>query len=60
VRQLSAILADLPGFEPRLLLVRLPRLLGQPDLRRMGADVAKGLAERGVVRLLRDVLVTPA
>ncbi|MFN9629712.1 MAG: ABC1 kinase family protein [Cyanobacteriota bacterium] len=60
VRQLTAILADLPGFEPRLLLVRLPRLLGQPDLRRMGADVARGLAERSVVRLLRDVLVTPA
>jgi hypothetical protein len=26
----------------------------------MGAEVARGLAERGVVRLLRDVLVTPA
>jgi predicted unusual protein kinase regulating ubiquinone biosynthesis (AarF/ABC1/UbiB family) len=60
VRQLSAILQDLPGFEPRLLLNRLPRLLGEPDLRRMGAEVARGLAERGVVRLLRDVLVTPA
>ena len=60
VRQLNAILNDLPGFEPRLLLNRLPRLLGQPDLRRMGAEVARGLAERGVVRLLRDVLVTPA
>ncbi|MFN6338945.1 MAG: ABC1 kinase family protein [Cyanobacteriota bacterium] len=60
VRQLTAILQDLPGFEPRLLLNRLPRLLGEPDLRRMGAEVARGLAERGVVRLLRDVLVTPA
>jgi hypothetical protein len=60
VRQLSAILQDLPGFEPRLLLNRLPRLLGEPDLRQMGAEVARGLAERGVVRLLRDVLVTPA
>ena len=60
VQQLTAILQDLPGFEPRLLLARLPRILGQPDLRRMGAEVARGLAERGVVRLLRDVLVTPA
>jgi predicted unusual protein kinase regulating ubiquinone biosynthesis (AarF/ABC1/UbiB family) len=60
VRQLTLILNALPGFEPRLLLQRLPRLLGEPDLRRMGADVARGLAERGVVRLLRDVLVTPA
>ena len=60
VRQLTVILNDLPGFEPRLLLQRLPRLLSEPDLRRMGVDVARGLAERGVVRLLRDVLVTPA
>jgi predicted unusual protein kinase regulating ubiquinone biosynthesis (AarF/ABC1/UbiB family) len=60
VRQLMVILKDLPGFEPRLLLQRLPRLVGEPDLRRMGAEVARGLAERGVVRLLRDVLVTPA
>jgi hypothetical protein len=60
VQQLTAILQDLPGFEPRLLLTRLPRILGEPDLRRMGAEVARGLAERGVVRLLRDVLVTPA
>jgi predicted unusual protein kinase regulating ubiquinone biosynthesis (AarF/ABC1/UbiB family) len=59
VRQLVLILQDLPGFEPQLLLRRLPRLLGEPDLRRMGLDVARGLAERGVVRLLRDVLVTP-
>jgi hypothetical protein len=59
VRQLGVILRDLPGFEPRLLLRRLPRVLGEPDLRRMGVDVARGLAERGVVRLLRDVLVPP-
>ncbi len=60
MQQLTAILQDLPGFEPRMLLSRLPRILGEPDLRRMGAEVARGLAERGVVRLLRDVLVTPA
>ncbi len=59
VQQLLAILRDLPGFEPNLLLRRLPRLLGEPELRRMGAGVARGLAERGVVRLLRDVLTPP-
>ena len=56
VRELSAILAALPGFEPQLLLSRLPRLLGERELQRMGLEVARGLAERGVVRLLRDVL----
>ena len=57
IRQLVGILSDLPGFEPQLLLRRLPRVLREPDLRRMGLDVARGLAERGVVRLVRDVLV---
>ena len=59
IQQLLAILRDLPGFEPRLLLRRLPRLLREPDLRRMGLDLARGLAERGVVRLVRDVMVEP-
>jgi predicted unusual protein kinase regulating ubiquinone biosynthesis (AarF/ABC1/UbiB family) len=59
LRQLNAILLNLPGFEPRLLLERLPRLFGEPELRQMGLDMARGLAERGVVRLLRDVLVAP-
>jgi hypothetical protein len=59
VQQLLVVLRDVPGFEPRLLLRRLPRLLAEPDLRRMGLQLAQGLAERGVVRLLRDVLVAP-
>jgi predicted unusual protein kinase regulating ubiquinone biosynthesis (AarF/ABC1/UbiB family) len=59
IRQLLVILRALPGFEPQLLVRRLPRLLGEPELRRMGVNLARGLAERGVVRLLRDVLVNP-
>jgi len=57
VRQLVLILQALPGFEPQLLLKRLPRVLSEPNLREMGFKMAKGLAERSVVRLLRDVLV---
>ncbi|MFZ4803449.1 MAG: ABC1 kinase family protein [Synechococcus lacustris] len=59
VRELLGILQKLPGFEPQLLTSRLPRLLAEPDLRRMGVDLARGLAERGLVRLVRDVLVEP-
>jgi predicted unusual protein kinase regulating ubiquinone biosynthesis (AarF/ABC1/UbiB family) len=59
VSQLLRILQALPGFEPSLLLARLPRVLGEQELRRMGADVARGLAERSVVRLVRDLLVPP-
>jgi predicted unusual protein kinase regulating ubiquinone biosynthesis (AarF/ABC1/UbiB family) len=59
LRQLTAILRDLPGFETSMLLRRLPRVLGDPELRRMGLEVARGLAERGVVHLVRDLLVSP-
>jgi hypothetical protein len=59
IQRLVVILRQLPGFEPQLLLRRIPRLLQESELRRMGADLARGLAERSVVRLLRDVLVGP-
>jgi hypothetical protein len=59
IAQLVSILQALPGFEPQLLLRRLPRLLEEPELRRMGVDLAKGLVERSVVRLVRDLLVAP-
>ncbi|MEN9542212.1 MAG: hypothetical protein RLZZ459_2303 [Cyanobacteriota bacterium] len=59
IQRLVAILRQLPGFEPQLLLRRIPRLLQEEELRQMGADLARGLAERSVVRLLRDVLVAP-
>jgi hypothetical protein len=59
IGQLVSILQALPGFEPQLLLRRLPRLLEEPELRRMGVDLARGLVERSVVHLVRDLLVSP-
>ena len=53
IQELMRILQQLPGFEPRLITRRLPRLLAEPDLRGMGLDLARGLAERGMVRLVR-------
>jgi predicted unusual protein kinase regulating ubiquinone biosynthesis (AarF/ABC1/UbiB family) len=60
IQRLVAILSQLPGFDPQLLLKRIPRLLQESELRRMGSDMARGLAERSLVRLVRDVLVSPA
>ena len=53
VRQLVNVLQQLPGFSPDLLFSRLPRLMREPDARRMGVELAQGLAERGVVRLVK-------
>jgi len=57
IQRLVAILRQLPGFDPQLLLRRVPRLLQETELRRMGAEMARSLAERSVIRLVRDVLV---
>ena len=60
IRELLAVLQQLPGFSPDLVLKRLPRLVREPDARRMGAQVARGLAERGVVRLVKVAAGIPA
>ena len=53
IRQLISVLQQLPGFSPDLVFSRLPRLIREPDARRMGVELAQGLAERGVVRLVK-------
>ena len=60
IRELLTVLQQLPGFSPDLVLKRLPRLVREPDARRMGAQVARGLAERGVVRLVKVAAGIPA
>ncbi|UPM49278.1 AarF/ABC1/UbiB kinase family protein [Synechococcus sp. A10-1-5-1] len=60
IQRLVAILSQLPEFDPQLLLKRIPRLLQETELRRMGSEMARGLAERSLVRLVRDVLVSSA
>lgn len=54
---LLRILRKLPYFEPAMLWQSLPRLLGEPVVYGMGLQLAQGMAERGVVRLVRDVLL---
>lgn len=59
VRELINVMQSLPGFNSDLVLKRMPRVLNEPDTRRMGLQVAKGLAERGVVRLVRVAAGVP-
>ena len=53
IRQLIHVLQQLPGFNPELVFSRLPRLIRERDARQMGVALAQGLAERGVVRLVK-------
>lgn len=47
----------LPYFETTMLWQSIPRLLGEPVVHGMGLQLAQNLAERGVVRLVRDILL---
>ena len=51
------IFRKLPSFEPAMVWQSLPRILGEPAVHRMGFQLAQDLAERGVVRLVRDILL---
>lgn len=53
IRQLIRVMQNLPGFKAELVISRLPRLIREPDTHKMGLKVAQGLAERGVVRLVK-------
>lgn len=53
IRQLIRVMQNLPGFKAELVISRIPRLIREPDTHKMGLKVAQGLAERGVVRLVK-------
>jgi hypothetical protein len=59
IRQLITVLQQLPGFNPDLVFSRLPRLIRERDARQMGVALAQGLAERGVVRLVKAAAGSP-
>ena len=47
----------LPYFEPAMVWQNIPRILGEPVVHGMGMQLARSLAERGAVRLVRDILL---
>ena len=58
MRELIKVMQSLPGFTPDLVLKECPAFY-EPDTRRMGLEVAKGLDERGVVRPVRVAAGVP-
>ncbi len=53
IKELIKIIKNLPGFKIELIIKKIPRLISEPEGRRMGINVAKGITERSVVRLVR-------
>ncbi len=57
IRKLISILQKLPGFKRELILNKVGRIIKEPDARKMGVKVAKKLAERNAVRLVKVVAI---
>jgi predicted unusual protein kinase regulating ubiquinone biosynthesis (AarF/ABC1/UbiB family) len=51
------ILKDTPGFDATQVATRIPALLFKPETQAMGQQVVAGLAQRGLARLIRTLLL---
>jgi hypothetical protein len=57
VRRIVGILQATPSFDPLRLAPKVPALLGNRELQQMGQQVAMGLAQKSLVRFIRDVVL---
>lgn len=59
IQQIWQILQDTPGFDTMQLVGLLPNLLAKPEMQKMGQQVASGLTQRAIARLIRQMLLSP-
>lgn len=57
LRRILDILKDTPGFDAVQVASRIPTLLFKPETQAMGQQVVSGLAQRGLARLIRTLLL---
>ena len=57
MQHIWAILQETQGFDPLHFLPTIPKLLTNPETHRMGQQIAGGLAQRAVARLIREFLL---
>ena len=53
IQELIKIVKNLPGFKTNLIIKRIPRVIKEPDTRKMSVQIAKGVAEKSLVRLVK-------
>ncbi len=59
VKRIWSILQQTSGIDPMQLAPKIPQLLGNPEVQRIGQQVASRLTQRAIARLIREVLVSP-
>jgi hypothetical protein len=57
IKRIWEILKDTPGFDPMQLVPVIPQLLSKPETQQMGQQIAGGLAQRVLVRMIRETLL---
>lgn len=59
IKNIWKIVQDTPGFDAMQLLQLVPNILVKPEMQKMGQQVAGGLTQRAIARLIRQVLLSP-
>ncbi len=58
IKRIWEILQETPGFDAMQLVPLIPNLLFKPETQQMGQQIAGGLAQRAVARLIREILIS--
>ena len=56
IQRIWEILESTPGFDRMELLQMLPNLLAKPEMQKMGQQVAGGLTQRAIARIIRQIV----
>lgn len=57
IKRIWGILQETEGFDANKLLGLVPKLMARSETQQMGQQIASGLAQRAVVRFIREVLL---
>jgi predicted unusual protein kinase regulating ubiquinone biosynthesis (AarF/ABC1/UbiB family) len=60
IKRIWGILQDTEGFDANRLLSLVPKLVTRSETQQMGQQIATGLAQRAVIRFIREVLLAEA
>ncbi|ERT07510.1 hypothetical protein M595_2538 [Lyngbya aestuarii BL J] len=58
IQRIVAILQETQGFDPMILVQKVPDLLAKPEVRQLGQQVAGELAQKTAARLIRELLIS--
>ncbi|EAW38554.1 ABC-1 [Lyngbya sp. PCC 8106] len=58
IQRIVGILQETKGFDPMILVQKVPDLLAKPEVRQLGQQVAGELAQKTAARLIRELLIS--